>query len=223
MMKLYGVQFKQSQVLTYIFWVNLLICLPLVFEVRFTFGVDYTAYIQQASAVWNGERDYSKISSQLGPAYYPAGHLWHYVPAYLLHMHTSFASQIIKAGHFVIYSLIIVYSTKIAYLYHSSGINQKEGDNRNPNAQLIGMILLANFNDKHMYKEMFNDELMMLYMLIAIYYMLKQRPFVASFFVTLALSIKAGVILILPAFLGSIQYNYGTRTLLKSVLIIFAF
>ena len=111
--------------------------------------------------------------------------------------------MIIKALHFVIYSFIIVYSTKIAYLYHSDS-KPDEGDQRNSNAQLIGFILLANLNDKHMYKEMFNDEIMVLYMLIGIYYLLKQMPLLSTAFITLALSIKAGVILLLPAFLGSI-------------------
>jgi len=40
---------------------------------------------------------------------------------------------------------------------------------------------------------------------------------------TLALSIKAGVILLLPGFLGQIQYNYGTLTLLKCITVLVAF
>lgn len=55
------------------------------------------------------------------------------------------------------------------------------------------------------------------------YFILTSRPFIASFFVTLALSVKAGVILLLPAFFGSIQYNFGTRTLLKCLILVAGF
>ena len=60
-------------------------------------------------------------------------------------------------------------------------------------------------------------------MIVSIYLLLKNKPVLASCFVTLALSIKAGVILLLPAFLGSIQLNFGTRSLLKSIVIIVGF
>ena len=43
----------------------------------------------------------------------------------------------------------------------------------------------------------------MLYVAIAIYFMLqKAQPIYASLFFTLALSVKAGAMLLLPAFLG---------------------
>ena len=49
------------------------------------FGVDYVAYLQQAGAVYHGETNYTKLSSNQGPAYYAAGHLYHYLPFYWLH------------------------------------------------------------------------------------------------------------------------------------------
>ena len=51
---------------------------------------------------------------------------------------------------------------------------------------------------------MYIDEIMLLYMLVAVYYSIKSKPVVASIFLTLGLSVKAGVILLLPGFLGSI-------------------
>ena len=70
---------------------------------------------------------------------------------------------------------------------------------------------------------MFNDEIMIVYILLAIYYLLKNQPIVSSVFVTLGLSIKAGVILLLPAYLGLLQYNYGTIKLLTCSAIIVGF
>lgn len=51
---------------------------------------------------------------------------------------------------------------------------------------------------------MYNDEIMILYMFVAIYLAIKNKPILASFWFTMALSVKAGVILLLPALLGQI-------------------
>jgi hypothetical protein len=39
----------------------------------------------------------------------------------------------------------------------------------------------------------------------------------------MGLGVKAGVLLILPAFFGSVQYNYGTIMLIKSFAIVTGF
>ena len=97
---------------------NTVLGLPYLVEVTGErYGIDYVAYIQQAAAVYNGERDYTKLSSNLGPCFYPAGHLLHYLPVYWLHLQTVHAEMIIKFAHIIIHSLIIVYVTKICYLY----------------------------------------------------------------------------------------------------------
>jgi hypothetical protein len=83
--------------------------------------------------------------------------------------------------------------------------------------------MLANKESRGYYSSMYNDEIMMLYILVAIYYQLKSKPIVASFFLTLGLSVKAGVILLIPAFLGSIQMFHGTFTLLKCITLIVGF
>lgn len=67
---------------------------------------------------------------------------------------------------------------------------------------------------------MYNDEVMMMWVVICMYLVVLNRPILASFVLTWALSIKAGVLLLLPAFLGQMQYNYGTLTLIKSIAII---
>ena len=77
-------------------------------------------------------------------------------------------------------------------------------------AQLIGFILVANKEDRGIYAMMFNDEIMILYLVLTLYYAIKNKPILASFFFTLGLSVKAGFILLLPAFLGQLQLNYGT-------------
>lgn len=83
--------------------------------------------------------------------------------------------------------------------------------------------MLGNKEMRGVFAMMFNDEIMVLYLVMALYYCLKSRPLLASFWVTMGLGVKAGVILILPGFLGSIQYNHGTIVLIKSLIIIFGF
>lgn len=86
--------------------------------------MDYVAYIQQAGAVYMGERNYALLSSHLGPCYYPAGHIWHYIPAYWLHLQTHHAETIIKFGHHVIHTICIMVVYNISRLYFQTQHNQ---------------------------------------------------------------------------------------------------
>ena len=45
---------------------------------------------------------------------------------------------------------------------------------------------------------------MAMYQIVGMYYLAVSRPYLAALFITLGYSLKAGVLLILPAFLGSI-------------------
>ena len=179
----------------------------------------------------------------MGPCFYPAGHLYHYLAAYWLHLQTEDAEYIIKFGHLVIHSLTIFFIVKMAYIYFaeekasSSNEQKKKQDKKkvakkqekeydetlSSRAQMIAFILVGNKGDRSYWSSMYNDEIMMLYMLIAIYYMLRNKPLIGSFWVTMALGVKAGVILLLPGLLGQIQYNHGTIKLLLSIAIIVGF
>lgn len=63
-------------------------------------------------------------------------------------------------------------------------------------------MMIASKEDRAYYSTMYNDEIMILYLVIAIYLTLRNRPIAASFFVTLSLSVKVGALLLLPSFLG---------------------
>ena len=69
---------------------------------------------------------------------------------------------------------------------------------------MIAFILLANKEDRSYWSTMYNDEIMMLYMLVAIYMVIKNKPIWGTFWFSMALGVKAGVILLIPALLGSI-------------------
>jgi alpha-1,3-mannosyltransferase len=158
------------------------------------YGYDYQAYIQQAAAVLMGETDYTKISSNQGPCFYPAGHIWHFLPAAWLHYNTKYAEIIMKAVFIGIHSFTNFFIGKIAYLYLENDCE----------SQLIILSLLSNKDAMLYYLEMFNDEIMMLYLILCIYYAITNKPVAASFFLTMGVGVKAGLLLIIPGFLGSI-------------------
>jgi len=116
-MNLLNFNIKQNKLLITLFVLNMALSFCELFEITMRYGIDYNAYIQQAGAVYNGERDYTMLSSHLGPCYYPAGHIWHYIPAYWVHLQTDHAETIIKFGTHIIHSLLIVFVTKISYVY----------------------------------------------------------------------------------------------------------
>jgi hypothetical protein len=114
---LFGVTFKQRTVIALTVLVNLLTGFPKAFDFYNRWGMDYTAYIQQAGAFYNGERDYSRISGQIGPCYYPAGHLYHFAIAYWIHLQTEYGETIVKLLFYCFFTISQVYIVKICYLY----------------------------------------------------------------------------------------------------------
>jgi hypothetical protein len=95
----------------------------------------------------NGETDYTKISSNQGPCFYPAGHLWHYMPLAWLHYQTPYAEFYIKFGHIVLHSITNLFVGKIAFLYLDSL----------KDAQLLVLALLSSPSIRLYYTQMFND------------------------------------------------------------------
>ena len=113
----------------------------------------------------------------------------------------------------------MMFVTKIAYVY----FRESKDYNYSAKGQMIAFILLTNPGDRKWYGLMYNDELMALYLIICIYFTITNRPMIASCFFTLGLSMKAGLILLMPAFLGSVHFNHGTVVLVSSLLLIVGF
>ena len=67
---------------------------------------------------------------------------------------------------------------------------------------------------------MYNDEVMVIYMLLTIYFSITKRPIYASIFLAIAMSIKLTAIFLIPAFMGITMANYGVPMLFKSIGII---
>ena len=113
----------------------------------------------------------------------------------MIHANSAHGEEIAKFVHISLHSLVICLIVKISYLYF--------GKHQARRAQIIAFILVSNAKDHKLWSELFNDQFMIMYLALTIYYLLENKPLISSFWVTVALSIKASPMLILPALLGS--------------------
>ncbi len=68
---------------------------------------------------------------------------------------------------------------------------------------------------------LYNDQFMAFFCVLGIYFIVcKDMPAVSAFMFTLSLGIKAGAVLFMPAFLGSVMYRYGIFKLVLCMIII---
>lgn len=125
------------------------------------YGVDYTAYVNQAGQFISGQTNYLRITSVQGPCFYPAGHLWHYVPIYYLHISTEHAEDIVKVLHLLLLVVQHHFISKIAYSYFAQ--HQQK-------AQILSIILTTNMSVKLLNAEMFNDSILSIYIILCIYF-----------------------------------------------------
>mmetsp|Transcript_6813 Transcript_6813/g.10982 ORF Transcript_6813/g.10982 Transcript_6813/m.10982 type:complete len:115 (+) Transcript_6813:173-517(+) len=99
--------------------------------------------------------------------------------------------------HFALHSLIIALIVSLAYTYF------KHAPHR---AQFVFFCLISNEYVRFQNTLCFNDTLLSLYVVLCLFFVTHNRPMWGAFALTLALSIKAGGMLLVPAFLGWIQY-----------------
>lgn len=179
--------------------------IPHVFDIGNTRHHDFISYLQQASAYLDGETNYLKISSEYGPHYYPAGHLYHYALLLKLLNSTSYGELIFKLILIAMNLIMQLLIAEIAYLYWTSGSKDRLKQHMG-RAQTVSLIYCANHFDKiNLWLNYHNDNIMSFYLVVALYFLVTSRPIWGSAFLSIGLSVKAGAILMLPTFLGSIQ------------------
>lgn len=88
--------------------------------------------------------------------------------------------------------------------------------------QMIGLVIMLNPKVNELYQLLYNDSFVEFYNLACIYLAVRNQPVAAAAMLSMAISIKAGAILLLPSLLGWIQYQSGTITLLASICVILA-
>jgi len=112
-------------------------------------------------------------------------------------MYTDKAEYIWKVFHFGFHSIIQFFIGQIAYSYFKK---------QPARAQLICFLLLGNEKIREFNQYLFNDTFLAMYVVICLYLLTKNKPVAAAFFLTMSLSVKAGAMLLVPSFMGWIQY-----------------
>ena len=193
---------------------NFILMCSTLLQPWYRYGVDTTAYINQAGQFWSGQTLYEDITSLQGPCFYPAGHLWHYVPIYIMFKSTDDALKYLKIIHACLHTGIVFVVAKIAFKYFKNAPQK---------AQISVFMMLCNQQARKTNQELFNDSFLMLYLVLCLYFIMSNRYKLAALTATLSLSIKAGALLVLPVVLGWTQYHHGTLATFVSVSIIFGF
>jgi len=84
---------------------------------------------------------------------------------------------------------------------------------RPEDAQLVCFMLLGNDRIREMYSHLYDDAFVGFYLTLAFYFFIFGRVYVAAVFLSLSLSVKTGVLVALPALVGTIQWLHGSLPL----------
>ena len=87
----------------------------------------------------------------------------------------------------------------------------------------MALCFLAVNKERENWAQMFNDEVMVLYLAMAIFYLAKSKPLTGVFWFSMAYGMKAGALLLIPSMLGSIQYNHGISKLIQCTIFLVGF
>ena len=114
LLHLLQIRIPSSVLIGFMLVVNMVAYLPHLWMPFKRFGPDYRAYVAQAGQFASGCTNYVKISSVQGQCFYPAGHLYHYVPVYYLYLLTPHAEQFVKIAHHLMHTGTIYIVAKLA-------------------------------------------------------------------------------------------------------------
>jgi hypothetical protein len=116
-----GITIHRDKILWGLFVVNSIYAAIMVQNVNFQIynylesGNDYHPYLMQAYQVYKGVTDYTKLSSNEGPCFYPAGHVWHYLMAVFIHINTNHPFLVMRLVHLAIYQICSHLVVRLAY------------------------------------------------------------------------------------------------------------
>ena len=176
---------------------------------------DVPAYLTQGKEFWRGQTNYTLIGGLMGPCFYPAGHLWLYaiIDKYI------FSTFVHCEMIFEIFNIMV----QTCSLYIIISLARRYFNAEPSRAQIIGFLIVSNQSLHELYQNLYNETFQEFFVLSAIFCLVAlNRPIVAAVILSLAISLKALAILLLPGMLGWIQYKHGTVSLLASIQVIVA-
>lgn len=153
-------------------------------------------------------------------------HLYAYLPAVWLQNATELAVPLIKLAHAFAQSIIFCLLTDVTFKYWpeaSATVKGAYDASLSSKGQLLAFAFISSHLDRHWVTSLFNDHLMALAIVLTLHSLASDRLFLALFSFSVAYGLKAGAVLLIPALLGIIQYNYGTIKLIMSIVFLVAF
>lgn len=138
---------------------------------------------------------------------YLASHLWHYLFVYKLSMLTRWAEVLMKVLTIFLHTNILILILNVARCIFVRRMDK---------VQLVAFILGTNQKMMVTHQELYNDNIVELYAMIGLYLLAKDKPVWAAAVISIGF-MKAGILLLLPTFLGFVQYYYGTVVLLRAI------
>ena len=156
-----GIRLNKGFLLASCFVANIVLSLPSYLVIHPRYGVDTSAYINQAAQVVHGQRDYTLLDTNQGPCFYPAGHLWLYYPVYLLYTHTEKAEYIFKFVHFIVHSLTNLLVCLVGFEYFKDEPWK---------AQFLPFLYVANTLARREESLLYNDQFMAFFCVLGLYF-----------------------------------------------------
>lgn len=146
-----------------------------------------------------------------GPCYYPGGHLWLYGLISRVFLVSDYCDLLFKVMHILIQSASQYLVIKISLNYFKNKETHR--------VQMIALMILLNHRMHELYQGYYNDAFLELFVVACIYFATSNRPVSAVMCLSIAITLKAGAILLIPALFGWIHYQHGTFKLLQSLFI----
>lgn len=187
---------------------NLILHLPWLFIIQKRFGVDTTAYLNQADQVIRGQRNYADLITNQGNCFYPAGHILIYMPIAWVFRNFENPEPLLFLLHAGVDSLQHVLTVKIASYVLPAKI-----------CRIIAFQQLANTAWRREVQSFFNDQLMAFICQLMVVAVAESWHLVSALLLSLAISIKASAIFWLPVFLGVTLRGRGIIILVFSVIL----
>jgi alpha-1,3-mannosyltransferase len=193
-----------------------------VIAVEPTYVFDWDAYMEQVAQVWSGEFDYVHLHGDTGPLVYPAGFVWlfmllkaifqwdHklYTTEYIPKNFTGYEDRTIRPlGRMLALQTLFT----VMYLCGNGIIGSLYQRSKTMPWWSIMLLMSSRRIHSIFVLGLFNDCCATFLLIVALYYLVKDRWEVGCIFFSLAVSIKMNVLLFAPSLLVLMCQRYNLQ------------
>lgn len=161
--------------------------------------IDWKAYMQECEGFLNGTFDYSELRGDTGPLVYPAGFVYIYSFFYII----TGRGENVKLGQYIFIVIYILQLLFVLRLYIKS---------RKVPPYVLIITILTSYRIHSVYVlRLFNDPVAVLLFYISLNLFINSRWYLASFFYSLAVSVKMNILLYAPVLFFFYLINLGFK------------